>query len=111
MSPEYRVNIANGDMMKEADKKNEVKPDEEIQAITLEDSNGDEIVFEVTATLEYMSKEYIVLLPLEEYGDPDEYTILEFKSDSDGNISEFHGIDDLNTLTAVYKKFCEEIGE
>lgn len=81
---------------------------EEIQVVTLEDSEGEEIVFEVIATVDYKEKEYIVLLPLEEYGDADEYTILQITVSPNGDIEEFLGIDDYNTLTAVYKKFCEE---
>lgn len=84
---------------------------EEIQVVTLEDSNGDEIAFEVIACVEYEGQSYVVLLPMPEYGDADEYTILAFKADEDGEIDEFYGIDDYNILTAVYKKFCAEYDE
>lgn len=92
-------------------KVNELDTNEEIQVVTLEDSEGNEIVFEVISTLEYNGKEYIVLLPFSDYGDPDEYTILEISVGKNGNIEEFYGIDNYNTLTAVYKKFCQEYDE
>lgn len=82
---------------------------EEIDVVTLEDSAGNEIVFEVVATVEYEGDDYIVLLPVDE--NADEYTILRYKADENGEIDEFFGIDDYNTLTAVYKKFCEECDE
>lgn len=84
---------------------------DEINLVTLEDSNGDEIIFEVIYTLTYNEKDYIVLLPLPEYGDADEYTILRFKADENGEVEEFFGIDDYNELTAVYKRFCNEYDE
>ena len=84
---------------------------EEINAVVLEDSAGNDITFEVIATVEYKGDDYIVLLLLEEYGNADEYTILRFKEGENGKIEEFYGIDDYNVLTAVYKKFCEEYGD
>lgn len=92
-------------------KNNTQQENGEIQVVTLEDSSGDEIVFEVIATVDYNEKEYIVLLPMEEYGDDDEYTILEIITSKDGKINEFLGISDYNVLTAVYKKFCAEYEE
>lgn len=84
------------------------KIDEEMEVVSLEDSQGNEIVFEVISTVEYDGSDYIVLLPLEEYGNADEYTILRYKADEKGEIDEFYGIDDYNILMAVYKKFCTE---
>ena len=89
-------------------KKNEPTEQQEIDVVALEDSDGNEIVFEVIATVQYGGEDYIVLLPAEGYGDADEYTILRFSADESGEIEEFYGIDDYNTLMAVYKKFCEE---
>lgn len=97
--------------MKENKDNRIINEQEETDLVTLEDSNGDEIVFEVISTVEYKNNDYIVLLPLPEYGDADEYTILRFKADEDGEIDEFYGIDDYNELTAVYKKFCDENDE
>lgn len=95
-------------MEKNGNKDIGINEEEEIEVLTLEDSDGGEITFEVVATTEYKNKQYIVLLPLEEYGDADEYTILEIKEGDNENEPEFVGISDMNILTAVYKKFCAE---
>ena len=79
----------------------------EAEIITLEDDLGNEQDFEFLDTVEYEGEEYIVLLPVDDGEEEDvEVMILKVESLDDENES-YAGIDDEETLQAVFDIFKE----
>ncbi|MEG1560534.1 MAG: DUF1292 domain-containing protein [Clostridia bacterium] len=77
--------------------------EEDTKTIILTDGEGCDTEFEVVATIDYMGKEFCVLLP---FGiDADEFIILKV------NGEEYEGISDQNILDAVFGEFLKKCGE
>ena len=78
--------------------------DEEASILTLNDENGEEISFEYLDCIEYDSKEYLVLMPVEE---PNHIVILEIEPVDEEN-ENYNSVDDETVLNAVYSIFKEK---
>lgn len=73
--------------------------------IVLNDENGDEVQFEFLDLIEHDSKEYVVLLPVED--DDGEVVILEI-AETDGDEESYVSVDDEETLMQVFEIFKEK---
>ena len=73
--------------------------------IVLNDENGDEVQFEFLDLIEHDSKEYVVLLPVED--DDGEVVILEIE-ETDGDEESYVSVDDEETLMQVFEIFKEK---
>ena len=71
--------------------------------VVLSDDEGNEIQFEFLDMIEYNSKEYAILLPLDE----DQVVILELES-TDEEQENFVTVDDSAVLEAVFELFKEK---
>lgn len=71
--------------------------------VVLSDDEGNEIQFEFLDMIEYNSKEYAILLPLDE----DQVVILELES-TDEEQENFVTVDDAAVLEAVFELFKEK---
>ena len=78
--------------------------DEEASILTLNDENGEEVSFEYLDCIEYDSKEYLVLMPVEE---PNHIVILEIEPVDEEN-ENYNSVDDETVLNAVYSIFKEK---
>ncbi len=77
---------------------------EEANIIVLTDDEGNDVEFEFLDTVEYEGSEYIVLM--ENVEDTEEVIILKIESLDDEN-ENYVGVDDEETLNAVFKIFKE----
>ncbi len=75
---------------------------EETNIIVLTDDEGNDVEFEFLDTVEYEGNEYIVLM--ENVEDTEEVIILKIESLDDEN-ENYVGVDDEETLNAVFKIF------
>ena len=75
----------------------------EENSVVLSDDEGNEIQFEFLDMIEYDSKEYAILLPLDE----DQVVILELES-TDEEQENFVTVDDAAVLEAVFELFKEK---
>ena len=75
---------------------------EEASIIVLTDDEGNDVEFEFLDTIEYEGDEYIVLM--ENVEDNDEVVIFKIESLDDEN-ENYIGVDDEETLNAVFKIF------
>lgn len=75
---------------------------EEANIIVLTDDEGNDVEFDFLDTIEYEGDEYIVLI--ENVEDNDEVVILKIESLDDEN-ENYVGVDDEETLNAVFKIF------
>lgn len=76
--------------------------------IILNDEDGNELEFEFLDLIEYLDKEYVVLLPTDE--DADEVVILEVEDTGDDEES-YAGVDDpvlLNTIYSIFRHRNED---
>lgn len=73
--------------------------------IVLNDENGDEVQFEFLDLVEHDSKEYVVLLPVED--DDGEVVILEIE-ETNGDEESYVSVDDEETLMQVFEIFKEK---
>ena len=73
--------------------------------ITLNDENGDEVRFEFLDLVEYEGKKYVVLLP--EDGDGEVVILQLDDTDLDSEEDTFLGVEDEETLQAVFGIFKE----
>ena len=76
--------------------------------IILNDEDGNEIEFEFLDLIEYLDKEYVVLLPTDE--DADEVVILEVEDTGDDE-ENYAGVDDpilLNTIYSIFRRRNED---
>ena len=71
--------------------------------VVLSDDEGNEIQFEFLDMIEYDSKEYAILLPIDE----DQVVILELES-TDEEQENFVTVDDAAVLEAVFELFKEK---
>lgn len=80
-------------------------PEEEASILTLTDENGQDVDFEYLDCLEYLGKEYLVLMPAEE--DATEIVILEVEPVDEEN-ENYLAVEDEAVLDAVYGLFKEK---
>ncbi len=75
--------------------------------IALEDSQGNELAYEILDVVPFLGKEYAVLFPVDDESDEPELVILELMSGADDEDEELHGVDDPDILDAVFKLFLD----
>lgn len=75
--------------------------------IALEDSQGNELAYEIMDVVPFLGKEYAVLFPVDDESDEPELVILELMAGADDEEEELRGVDDANVLDAVFKLFLE----
>ena len=84
---------------------NEILQDEESSLLILTDENGNDAEFEYLDCIEYLGKEYIVLIPAEE--DASEIVILEVQP-VDEELENYVAVESEEILDAVYAIFKEK---
>lgn len=75
--------------------------------IALEDSDGNELAYEIMDVVPYLGKEYAVLFPVDDESDEPELVILELMAGPDDEEEELRGVDDASTLDKVFQLFLE----
>ncbi len=83
---------------------NEILHEEESTLLILTDENGNDVEFEYLDCIEYMGKEYIVVISAEE--DADEIVILEVQP-VDEELENYIAVESEEILDAVYAIFKE----
>ena len=83
---------------------NENLLEEEESILTLTDENGEDMEFEYLDCIEYQSKEYLILMPVEE--ESNEIVILEIQPVDEEN-ENYLAVEDEAVLDAVYAIFKE----
>ena len=83
---------------------NEMLPEEEVNILTLTDENGADHDFEYLDVVEYESKEYLFLMPVEE--ETNEIVILEIEPVDEEN-ENYLAVESEEILSAVYAIFKE----
>lgn len=74
--------------------------------ITLQDENGEDVRFEFLDLIEYAGNEYVVLLPVED--DDGQVVILQLEDGGDRDVENYVGVDDDDTLNAIFAIFKEK---
>ncbi len=74
--------------------------------ITLQDENGEDVRFEFLDLVEYAGNEYVVLLPVED--DDGQVVILQLEEGDDDEVENYVGVDDDETLNAIFAIFKEK---
>ena len=74
--------------------------------ITLQDENGEDVRFEFLDLIEYAGNEYVVLLPVED--DDGQVVILQLEEGDDEDVENYVGVDDDDTLNAIFAIFKEK---
>ena len=82
--------------------------EEEASVLTLTDENGDEVKFEYLDCVEYLGKEYLVLMPIDE--NSSEIVILEVVPVDEEN-ENYISVQDEAVLEAVYDIFKEKYAD
>lgn len=83
--------------------------EEYTNVITLTDSDGSDVDFEVLDIVPYNDHEYAVLLPVDDESDSPEAVILELlEADEDNEEDMLQGVDDEEILNAVFNLFMEK---
>ena len=82
----------------------ELLQEEESNILVLTDGNGQAVEFEYLDTIEYQSKEYLVLMPADE--ESNEILILEIQP-VDEETEDYLAVEDEKILNAVYGIFKE----
>ena len=77
--------------------------EEEVSILTLTDENGQDVDFEYLDCIDYQSKEYLVLMPVDE----DEIVIMEVEPVDEEN-ENYLAVEDEAVLDAVYAIFKEK---
>ena len=80
--------------------------EDEVSILTLTDENGEETEFEYLDAVEYLGKEYLVLMPAEST----EIVILEVQP-VDEELENYISVQDEAVLDAVYEIFKERYGD
>ena len=76
--------------------------------VTLKNEKGEEECFELLHYLEYEGEEYVVLLPLEDSEYASAVVILKIVETGDADEESYVGVEDEDTLEAVFSLFKEE---
>ena len=74
--------------------------------ITFQDENGEDVRFEFLDLVEYAGNEYVVLLPVED--DDGQVVILQLEEGDDDEVENYVGVDDDETLNAIFAIFKEK---
>ena len=83
--------------------------EEYTNVITLTDSDGSDVDFEVLDIIPYNDHEYAVLLPVDDESDSPEAVILELlKAEEDNEEDMLQGVEDEEILNAVFNLFMEK---
>ena len=82
--------------------------EEETSTLMLTDENGQDVEFEYLDCIEYLGKEYLVLMPIEEQST--EIIILEVEPVDEEN-ENYISVQDEEILTAVYDIFKEKYAD
>ena len=83
--------------------------EEYTNVITLTDSDGSDVDFEVLDIIPYNDHEYAVLLPVDDESDSPEAVILELlEAEEDNEEDMLQGVDDEEILNAVFNLFMEK---
>ena len=82
--------------------------EEEASVLMLTDENGDEVEFEYLDCVEYLGKEYLVLMPIDE--NSSEIVILEVVPVDEEN-ENYISVQDEAVLDAVYEIFKEKYAD
>ena len=81
-----------------------LQEEEEVSTLTMTDENGEEVTSEYLDSVEYLGKEYLVLLPAEE--EDNSIVILEVEP-VDEETENYLSVNDDAILNAVYEIFKE----
>ena len=83
--------------------------EEYTNVITLTDSDGSDVDFEVLDIEPYNDHEYVVMLPVDDESDSPEAVILELlEAEEDNEEDMLQGVDDEDILNAVFNLFMEK---
>ena len=83
--------------------------EEYTNVITLTDSDGSDVDFEVLDIVPYNDHEYAVLLPVDDESDSPEAVILDLlEAEEDNEEDMLQGVDDEEILNAVFNLFMEK---
>ena len=83
--------------------------EEYTNVITLTDSDGSDVEFEVLDIVPYKEHEYVVMLPVDDESDSPEAVILELlEAEEDNEEDMLQGVDDEEILNAVFTLFMEK---
>ena len=83
--------------------------EEYTNVITLTDSDGRDVDFEVLDIVPYKEHEYVVMLPVDDESDSPEAVILELlEAEEDNEEDMLQGVDDEEILNAVFNLFMEK---
>ena len=83
--------------------------EEYTNVITLTDSDGSDVDFEVLDIVPYKEHEYVIMLPVDDESDSPEAVILELlEAEEDNEEDMLQGVDDEDILNAVFNLFMEK---
>ena len=83
--------------------------EEYTNVITLTDSDGSDVDFEVLDIVPYKEHEYVVMLPVDDESDSPEAVILELlEAEEDIEEDMLQGVEDEEILNAVFNLFMEK---
>ena len=83
--------------------------EEYTNVITLTDSDGSDVDFEVLDIVPYKKHQYVVMLPVDDESDSPEAVILELlEAEEDNEEDMLQGVDDEEILNAVFNLFMEK---
>ena len=83
--------------------------EEYTNVITLTDSDGSDVDFEVLDIVPYKEHEYVVMLTVDDESDSPEAVILELlEAEEDNEEDMLQGVDDEEILNAVFNLFMEK---
>jgi uncharacterized protein YrzB (UPF0473 family) len=83
--------------------------EEYTNVITLTDSDGNDVDFEVLDIVPYKEHEYVVMLPVDDESDSPEAVILELlEAEEDNEEDMLQGVEDEEILNAVFNLFMEK---
>ncbi len=83
--------------------------EEYTNVITLTDSDGSDVDFEVLDIIPYNDHEYVVMLPVDDESDSPEAVILELlEAEEDNEEDMLQGVEDEEILNAVFNLFMEK---
>ena len=83
--------------------------EEYTNVITLTDSDGSDVDFEVLDIVPYKEHEYVVMLPVDDESDSPEAVILELlEAEEDNEEDLLQGVEDEEILNAVFNLFMEK---
>ena len=83
--------------------------EEYTNVITLTDSDGSDVDFEVLDIVPYKEHEYVVMLPVDDESDSPEAVILELlEAEEDNEDDMLQGVEDEEILNAVFNLYMEK---